>query len=159
MIVQDDIIVFGSTIHLLCTLDDSLNLTNGRSRKWSGGSENNVLSFTGFSSDPNKYVENVISTRQFRLKIFNTSEADVNCYYKCVYGFKFDEKMLDLNKMKYLCKYKLSSFKLSNLMHRIGGVMVSVLASSVVDREFAPRSGQPKIIQLVCVAPLLSTQH
>ena len=112
MIVQDDIIVFGSTIHLLCTLDDSLDLTNGRSRQWSGGSENKVLSFNGFPSDPNKYVENAISTRQFRLKIFNTSEADVNCYYKCVYGFKFDEKKLDLNKMKYQCRYKLSSFNL-----------------------------------------------
>jgi hypothetical protein len=77
------------------------HLNNGRSRQWSGGSENKVLSFNGFPSDPNKYVENAISTRQFRLKIFNTSEADVNCYYKCVYGFKFDEKMLDLNTMRY----------------------------------------------------------
>jgi hypothetical protein len=47
--------------------------------------------------DPNKYKEDVISTRQFRLRIFNISKADVNCYYKCVYGFKFDEKKLDLN--------------------------------------------------------------
>ena len=101
LIVQDRIIVFGSTIHLLCTLDDSINLTNGRSRQWSGGSENKVLSFNGFPSDPNKYKENAISTRQFLLQIFNTSEADVNCYYKCVYGFKFDEKMLDLNTMEY----------------------------------------------------------
>jgi hypothetical protein len=106
LIVQDDIIVFGSTIHLLCTLDDSLDLTNGRSRQWSGGSENKVLSFNGFPSDPNKYKENAISTRQFLLQIFNTSEEDVNCYYKCVYGFKFDEKMLDLNTMEYQCKYK-----------------------------------------------------
>ena len=42
-------------------------------------------------------------------------------------------------------------------MYRIGGVMVSVLDSSVVDRGFAPRSGQPKTMQLVCVASLLST--
>ena len=28
--------------------------------------------------------------------------------------------------------------------HRIGGVMVSVFASSAVDRGFEPRSGQPK---------------
>jgi hypothetical protein len=68
-------IVFGSTLNLLCTLDDSLNLTNGRSRQWSGGRENKVLSFNGFPSDPNKYEENVISTRQFRLRIFNTSEV------------------------------------------------------------------------------------
>ena len=101
MIVQDEIIVFGSTIHLLCTLDDSLDLNNGRNRHWSGGSENKVLSFNGFPLDPNKYKENAISTRQFLLQIFNTSEADVNCYYKCAYGFEFDEKMLDL-------KYKLN---------------------------------------------------
>ena len=48
-------------------------------------------------------------------------------------------------------------------MNRIGGVMVSVLASSVVDRGFAPplppRSGQPKTMQLVCIASLLRTQH
>ena len=108
--VEDDIIVFGSTIYLLCTLDGSINLNNGRSRQWSGGSENKVLSFNGYPSDPNKYKEDVISTRQFRLRIFNTSKADVNCYYKCVYGFKFDEKKLDLNTTKYQCKYKLSSF-------------------------------------------------
>ena len=108
--VEDDIIVFGSTIHLLFTLDGSINLNNGRSRQWSGGSENKVLSFNGYPSDPNKYKEDVISTRQFRLRIFNTSKADVNCYYKCVYGFKFDEKKLDLNTTKYQCKYKLSSF-------------------------------------------------
>ena len=48
LIVQDDMIVFGSTLSLLCKLDDSLNLTNGRSRQWSRGSENKVLSFNGF---------------------------------------------------------------------------------------------------------------
>ena len=31
-----------------------------------------------------------------------------------------------------------------NLKHRIGGVMVSVIASSAVDRVFEPRSGQTK---------------
>ena len=40
------------------------------------------------------------------------------------------------------------------------GVMVSVLASSVVDRGFEPKSGQTKdYIKLVCVASPLSMQH
>ena len=112
LIIQDDIIVFGSMIHLLCTLDDSLYLNKSIPRLWYSGRENNVLSFNDFFSDANKYVENVISTRQFRLKIFNTSEADVNCYYICAYGFEFDEKMLDLNTTKYQCKYKLKSFNI-----------------------------------------------
>ena len=106
LIVEDDIIVFGSTIRLLCTLDDSLNITNGSVRQWVGGRENSVLSLNGQPSNPNKYKEVVISTRKFRLTIFNTSEADVNCYYTCVYGFKADRKMLDLNITKYQCKYK-----------------------------------------------------
>ena len=43
--------------------------------------------------------------------------------------------------------------------NRIGGVMVSVLNSSAVAREFEPRSGQIKTIKLVSVASTLSTQH
>ena len=40
--------------------------------------------------------------------------------------------------------YIVCIIKLSYLLNRIGGVIVSVLASSVVDREFEPRSGQIK---------------
>ena len=40
---------------------------------------------------------------------------------------------------------------------RIGGVIVSVYASSVVDRGFEPRSGQTKDYKM-CTSPL-STQH
>ena len=42
---------------------------------------------------------------------------------------------------------------------RIGGVMVSVIASSAVNRGFEPRSSQAKTMKLVCVASLLSAQH
>jgi hypothetical protein len=42
-------------------------------------------------------------------------------------------------------------------MNHVGGVMVSM--QSVVDREFEPRSGQPKTIKLVFVASPLSMQH
>jgi hypothetical protein len=37
--------------------------------------------------------------------------------------------------------------------------MVSVLASTVVDSGFDPRSGQTKTMKLVFVASPLSTQH
>ena len=46
-----------------------------------------------------------------------------------------------------------------NQKHRIGGVMVSVLASSAVSRGFEPRSGQTKDYKIgICASPL-STQH
>jgi hypothetical protein len=40
-------------------------------------------------------------------------------------------------------------------MNRIGDVMINMLVLSVADRGFEPRLGQPKTIQLVCVASLL----
>jgi hypothetical protein len=43
--------------------------------------------------------------------------------------------------------------------NRIGGVMVSVLASSAVDRGFEPRSVKSKTIILVFIASSLSTQQ
>jgi hypothetical protein len=46
-----------------------------------------------------------------------------------------------------------------NQKHRIGGVMVSMLASSAVYREFEPGRVKPMTIKLVCVASPLSTHH
>ena len=45
------------------------------------------------------------------------------------------------------------------LVNRIGGVMVSMLASGAVDCGCEPWSGQTKTIKLVFVASPLSTQH
>ena len=44
-------------------------------------------------------------------------------------------------------------------INRIRGVMVSVLASSAVDRGFESRSGQTKTIQLVFVGSPLSIKE
>jgi hypothetical protein len=41
----------------------------------------------------------------------------------------------------------------------IGGVMVNMLVSSVVDSGFKPQSDQTKDYKMVCVAFPLSTQH
>ena len=56
-------------------------------------------------------------------------------------------------------QYVLSCMTISIINDHIGGVMVSVLASSAVDRGFEPRSGQKKTVKLVCVASPQSTQH
>ena len=44
-------------------------------------------------------------------------------------------------------------------VNRTGGVMVSALASSALDREFEPDRVKPKTTKLVCVASPLSTQN
>jgi hypothetical protein len=46
-----------------------------------------------------------------------------------------------------------------SLLQHLTTVMVSVLASSAVDRGFEPQSGQTKHYQSVCVASPLSKQH
>ena len=51
-------------------------------------------------------------------------------------------------------RYLLSINPFIILFNRIGGLMVSVLASSAVDCGF-----EPKTIKLLCVASPLSTQH
>ena len=43
--------------------------------------------------------------------------------------------------------------------NRIGGIVVSMLASSAVDRGFEPGRVKPKTMKLVFVAFLQSTQH
>lgn len=45
------------------------------------------------------------------------------------------------------------------LYRHIGGIMVSVLASSVVDRRVNSRTGQAKTIKVVFAASPLSIQH
>jgi hypothetical protein len=46
-------------------------------------------------------------------------------------------------------RYLLSINPFIILFNRIGGLMVSVLSSSVVDRGFEPRSGQTKDYKIV----------
>ena len=58
----------------------------------------------------------------------------------------------------YLCVLNIVGFvSISTLLDHIGGVMVSVLASSAIDRGFEPRTGQTKdyTIGICC----FSTNH
>ncbi|CAC5408310.1 unnamed protein product [Mytilus coruscus] len=99
--VQEDRLVFGETVELVCHLQGSLNLEDGSSRQWSGGAFNKVLSLNGYSSDISKYQEVIKTNTEFRLRVLNFNESDANQYYKCVYGFKYNETKLDLTKKLY----------------------------------------------------------
>ncbi|XP_071181978.1 uncharacterized protein [Mytilus edulis] len=99
--VQKDRLVFGQTVELVCHLQGSLHLADGSSRQWSGGIFNKVLSLNGYSSDINKYQEVIKTNTEFRLRVLNFNESDANQYYKCVYGFKYNETKLDLTKKPY----------------------------------------------------------
>jgi hypothetical protein len=58
----------------------------------------------------------------------------------------------------YLCVLNIVGFvSISTLLDHIGGVMVSVLALSAIDREFEPQTGQTKDYEIgICC---FSTKH
>ena len=59
--------------------------------------------------------------------------------------------------LKHVCIQSIQLVTPIKTFNRIGGVMVSVLASSAVDRGFAPRSGQTKDYKIgICC---LSAKH
>jgi hypothetical protein len=60
-----------------------------------------------------------------------------------------------LNCIQYILLYSIISF----IINHFSGVMVSVLASSAVDRGCEPGRVKQKTIKLVFVASPLSTQH
>ncbi|VDH96515.1 Hypothetical predicted protein [Mytilus galloprovincialis] len=99
--VQEDRLEFGQIVELVCHLKGSLHLQDGSSRQWSGGAFNKVLSLNGYSSDISKYQEVIKTNTEFRLRVLNFNESDANQYYKCVYGFKYNETKIDLSKKPY----------------------------------------------------------
>ena len=58
-----------------------------------------------------------------------------------------------------LIVFKLLTTCMLTLITHIGGVLVSVIASSAVDRGFEPRSNQTKDYNIGVFAYPLSTQH
>ena len=75
--------------------------------------------------------------------------AQLLVFYVVFYGFWLPFGIFDLCFHRIIIKQ----------LNRIDGVMVSVLASSAVDRGFEPRLAQTKTKKLVFVASPLSTQH
>ena len=63
------------------------------------------------------------------------------CY--ALIAFEIKEKKYPDDLCEY-CRYIVFNLWTIKWLNHIGGVMVSVLTSSAIDREFKPRSGQPK---------------
>ena len=98
----------------------------------------------------------------FAFNICNACEICSWCYWHVTYMLYnpisciwYRNKVL----LYFLCNFVIAFVRIiksSNLKNRIGGVMVSVLASSV---SLRPDLVKPKTIKLVFVTSPLSTQH
>jgi hypothetical protein len=63
---------------------------------------------------------------------------------RMLYTLVFDKPVRCLMSLKSVMSFIATMSVTSNVNNRIGGVMISVLASSAVDRRFENRSGQTK---------------
>ena len=77
--------------------------------------------------------------------------------YLSIISIQINSIQTEGEKYNLILEVLINTFK--GTLNRIGGVMVSVLASSAVDRGFEPDRVKPKTIKLVFVASPLSTQH
>ena len=96
----------------------------------------------------------IISTNNIFLNTHNVSVAIfiINSTLKCTKENMLKNQTNNKDIFVYFFIYK-------PLFNRIGGVIVSMLASNAVDRGFEPDRVKPKTIKLVFVASPLSTQH
>ena len=77
--------------------------------------------------------------------------------YLSIISIQINSIQTEGEKYNLILEVLINTFK--GTLNRIGGVMVSVLASSAVDCGFEPDRVKPKTIKLVFVASPLSTQH
>ncbi|XP_052074864.1 uncharacterized protein LOC127712461 [Mytilus californianus] len=91
--------IFGQNTVLTCHLETIFtNPKDCTVRQWSGGPERRGLVYNGYSSDKNKYEEDVnFGSFEFSLIIKNLTESDINVNYTCSCGFDTSTKKLSLN--------------------------------------------------------------
>ena len=77
--------------------------------------------------------------------------------YLSIISIQINTIQTEGEKYNLILEVLINTFK--GTLNRIGGVMVSVLASSAVDCGFEPDRVKPKTIKLVFVASPLSTQR
>ncbi|XP_076106174.1 uncharacterized protein LOC143074781 [Mytilus galloprovincialis] len=91
--------MFGQNTVLTCHLE--YILTNPKDcpvRQWSGGPEHKGLVYNGYSSNNNKYEEDIyFGSFDFSLIIKNLTASDINVNYSCSCGFQSSTRNLSLN--------------------------------------------------------------
>lgn len=90
--------VFGTNVKLQCTLCNKVPCCNAFIRKWTKGTNYDLIVMNSVSLNSAKYEEYLnVSTKTSILTIKNFTEEDVNIPYECTYGFDTDSKVLTMN--------------------------------------------------------------
>lgn len=105
-----NVIVFGESLILTCTVNGTSTIDREVTRQWSLGNDDQLLSYNGRIKNLEKYEETVSSNNEFSLKIFNLTEEDVEEFYLCRYGFDTATKFIEITEDNYICKCKMCFF-------------------------------------------------
>lgn len=99
--------MFGNDIHLVCKLPNETTCCHRYNRKWSVGTDYQIVVLNEAFQNKTKYTEelNVID-RVSILTIKSLDENDINKVYACSYGFLQYEESLQLDNGLFECKCK-----------------------------------------------------
>ncbi|XP_076088505.1 uncharacterized protein LOC143058915 isoform X2 [Mytilus galloprovincialis] len=97
-----NVIVFGESLILTCTVNGTSTIDREVTRQWSLGNDDQLLSYNGRIKNLEKYEETVSSNNEFSLKIFNLTEEDVEEFYLCRYGFDTATKFIEITEDNYI---------------------------------------------------------
>lgn len=65
-------------------MNDVTEIDPEQTRQWFKGSS--LVCYNGKPTNPWKYIES-LNRNKFKLHIYNVTEEDLNCEYKCLYSF------------------------------------------------------------------------
>ncbi|VDI10328.1 Hypothetical predicted protein, partial [Mytilus galloprovincialis] len=85
------------------------------------GNHDELLSYNGRINNHQKYEETVLPRNEFRLKIINVTEKDVNVTYRCRYGFDTATYFIEVNKSVSLQKSVNNYHSLNTSSHSTEG--------------------------------------
>lgn len=91
--VETKIMHIGETVVLTCTVHNVTVIDPEQTRQWSKGSS--LICYNGRPTNPWKYMES-LNRNTFKLHIYNTTEADLNSEYECLYSFDTSSKKLKI---------------------------------------------------------------
>lgn len=106
-----DPVIFGRSVVLSCVYGDVTSCVKNQTRKWLRGKLLFPVLLNGYprKGDDDRYSEEILNCSEFRLKISNFSEKDLNDEYVCAVGFDECGLKFNISKNNYECKYTMFS--------------------------------------------------
>ncbi|XP_052063310.1 uncharacterized protein LOC127702979 [Mytilus californianus] len=99
--LETQTIKMGESLILTCTVHGISKINPDVTRQFAKGSNGDLLCYNGHITQTKKYEEILSDGNEFRLRIKNVTESDVNSIYQCRYRFFTVKQMIGINEMNF----------------------------------------------------------